>query len=114
MSLGQKGEGFAETFLRKKGYKVIEKNFKSRIGEIDIIAEDRGTLVFVEVKTRENLLYGQPFEAVNSRKKRKIANVAMLYLKKLKEIPPCRFDVVSVYYENGRPECELIQDAFEM
>jgi putative endonuclease len=114
VKLGQKGEGFAAKFLKKKGYKIIEQNFKTRIGEIDIIADDRGTLVFVEVKTRENLHYGQPFEAVHYFKKRKIAHVAMLYLKKLKEVPPCRFDVVSVYYENGRPECELIRDAFEV
>jgi putative endonuclease len=114
VKLGQKGEGLAAKFLKKKGYNIIEQNFKTRIGEIDIIADDRGTLVFVEVKTRENLHYGQPFEAVHYFKKRKIAHVAMLYLKKLKEVPPCRFDVVSVYYENGRPECELIRDAFEV
>jgi putative endonuclease len=112
--LGQRGEGLAATFLRKKGYKIIAQNYKTSIGEIDIIARDRETLVFVEVKTRESLQYGQPFEAVNRYKKRKISNVATLYLKRLDEIPPCRFDVVSIYYERGRPECELIKDAFEI
>ena len=114
MSLGEKGEGLAEKFLRKKGYKILQRNFKTRIGEIDIIASDGDYLVFVEVKSRKSLEYGQPFEAVNRHKRRKIANVAMMYLKRLKEVPPCRFDVVSVYYEHDRPEFELIKDAFEV
>jgi putative endonuclease len=113
MKLGEKGEGVAVKFLRKKGYKIIAQNFKTRIGEIDIIARDGEMLAFIEVKTRESIEYGQPFEAVNRFKKKKIVNVALLYLKRLKEIPPCRFDVVSIYYENGRPEVELITDAFE-
>jgi len=114
MKLGEKGEGFAARYLRKKGYKIITQNYKTRIGEIDIIAMEKDTLVFVEVKTRESIAYGKPFEAVDYFKKRKIANVALLYLKKLKEIPPCRFDVVSIYYDQGNPECELIRDAFEV
>lgn len=114
MKLGQRGENLAVAYLRKKGYKIIEQNYKTRIGEIDIIAIDGKTLVFIEVKTRESLEYGHPFESVNKNKRRKIANVAMLYLKRLKDIPPCRFDVVSVYYEQGRAEFNLIQDAFEM
>lgn len=114
MKLGERGEGLAVRFLKKKGYKIITQNYRTRIGEIDIIAMDEGTLVFVEVKTRESIAYGKPFEAVDYVKKRKIANVALLYLKKLKEIPPCRFDVVSIYYERGAPDCELIRDAFEV
>jgi putative endonuclease len=114
MKLGEKGEGHAAKFLKKKGYKLLEQNFKTAIGEIDIIAQDGETLVFIEVKTRESLMYGQPFEAVNFAKKRKIGNVALLYLKRFKELPPCRFDVVSIYYEGKKPECELIQDAFEV
>ncbi len=114
MKLGERGEGLAVKFLKKKGYKIITQNYKTRIGEIDIIAREGDTLVFIEVKTRESIAYGKPFEAVNYFKKRKIANVAMLYLKKMKEIPPCRFDVVSIYYEQGKPDCELIKDAFEV
>lgn len=112
--LGEKGEGLAAKFLRKNGYKIIEQNYTTRIGEIDIIAMDGETLVFVEVKTRESLYYGRPFEAVTRLKRRKISNVAILYLKRLKAVPPCRFDVVSIYHEQGRPEFELIQDAFEI
>ncbi len=113
MKLGEKGEGVAVKYLRKKGYKIIVQNFKTSIGEIDIIARDGDTLAFIEVKTRESIEFGQPFEAVNRFKKRKIVNVATLYLKKLKNIPPCRFDVVSIYYANGKPEVDLITDAFE-
>ncbi len=114
MKLGEKGEELAVRFLKKKGYKIIKQNYKTRIGEIDIIAKDRESLVFIEVKTRESIEYGLPFEAVNSAKKRKIRNVALLYLKRLKEIPPCRFDVVSIYYKQVNPEFELIKDAFEV
>ncbi len=114
MRLGAQGEEYAAAFLRGKGYRIIERNYKTRIGELDIIANDGGTLVFVEVKTRESIAYGKPFEAVGFHKRRKIANVAMLYLKKLKNIPPCRFDVVSIFFEDGKPECELIKDAFEL
>jgi putative endonuclease len=113
VTLGDKGEGFAAGFLRKKGYKILEQNYKTRIGEIDIIAMDGETLVFVEVKTRESLNYGRPFESVTVYKRKKISNVAMLYLKRLKSVPPCRFDVVSIYHEQGRSDFELIQDAFE-
>lgn len=114
MKLGEKGEGLAVKFLKKKGYKIIKQNYKTPIGEIDIIAKDEETLIFIEVKTRESVEYGLPFEAVNSHKKRKIANVALLYLKRFKEIPPCRFDIVSIYYKQGKPEFELIKDAFEL
>lgn len=114
MKLGEKGEKLAIKFLKKQGYKLIKRNYKTRIGEIDIIAKDRETLVFIEVKTRESIEYGLPFEAVNRAKKKKIANVALLYLKKVKEIPPCRFDIVSIYYEQDKPKFELIKDAFEV
>lgn len=114
MKLGERGEGLAVKFLKRKGYKLIKQNYKTPIGEIDIIARDGETLVFVEVKTRESIEYGHPFEAVNWRKKRKIEKVALLYLKRLKEIPSCRFDVVSIYYEGGKPQFQLIKDAFEV
>lgn len=114
MKLGKKGEELAVKFLKRNGYKIIKQNYKTLIGEIDIIAKDRDTLVFIEVKTRESLEFGLPFEAVNRAKKKKIANVAHLYLKKIKELPPCRFDVVSIHYENNNPKFELIKDAFEV
>lgn len=114
MRLGERGEGVAVKFLKDKGYRIIERNYKTGIGEIDIIAFEGDTLVFIEVKTRESLQYGQPFESVNKHKRRKIANVALSYLKRFEDLPQCRFDVVSICYDNSRPECELIQDAFEV
>ena len=114
MTLGEKGEGLACKFLKKKGYRIISRNVKTSIGEIDIIAIDKDTLVFVEVKTRESLQYGRPFESVTPFKRRKIANVALLYLKKLREAPECRFDIVSIYHKKGNPVIELIKDAFEI
>jgi putative endonuclease len=113
MGLGQRGEVLAVRYLKNRGYRIIEQNFKTPIGEIDIIAYDGETLVFIEVKTRESMAYGRPFESVHYHKRRKIASVASLYLKRLKHIPPCRFDVLSIHYKDGRPEYELIKDAFE-
>jgi len=113
MKLGEKGEALAVKFLKKEGYKIVSRNYRTPAGEIDIVALDRGTLVFVEVKTRESLEFGLPFEAVNISKKRKITGAALIYLKKLKDIPPCRFDVVSIFYKDQKPEYELIRDAFE-
>jgi putative endonuclease len=114
MKLGERGEKIAVDFLQKQGYRIIKKNYRTRLGEIDLIARDGDTLVFIEVKTRESLEYGNPYESVNNLKKRKIGNVALLYLKGLKKIPPCRFDVVSISYEDGKPELNLIKDAFEL
>ena len=103
MKLGQKGEELAVAFLKQRGYSIIQRNFKTSLGEIDIIAKDKETLVFVEVKTRESLEYGQPFESVTMAKRRKIANVATLFLKKLRQLPPCRFDIVSICHKKGKP-----------
>ena len=114
VKLGQKGEGLAVSYLKKRGYSIIQKNFRTSLGEIDIIAKDKETLVFIEVKTRESLEYGQPFEAVTRSKRRKIANVALLYLKKLNKIPDCRFDIVSIYHKQGIAEVDLIKGAFEV
>ena len=69
MKLGDEGESLAASFLKKKGYHIVQQNFRTRIGEIDIIAEEGGNLVCVEVKTRESFYYGRPFEAVDARKK---------------------------------------------
>lgn len=114
LRLGKEGERLAGKFLKKQGYNLIRQNYKTPMGEIDIIAQDRGTLVFIEVKTRENFEFGQPFEAVTHTKRQKIARVALSYLKRLKETPACRFDVLSICYKNGAPEFDLIKDAFEV
>ncbi len=114
MSLGKKGEELAEGYLRKQGYKIIEQNYKTPFGEIDIIARHNDALVFIEVKTRESIEFGLPFESVTRSKRRKITNVALSYLKRFQDLPPCRFDVLSICYKDRKPEFELIRDAFEI
>jgi putative endonuclease len=114
-ALGSKGEDLAVTFLRKKGFRIISRNYKNYIGEIDIIAQDGETVVFIEVKTRANDSFGFPFESVHRRKRQKLRNLALLYLKKAGEELPVRFDVLSITCtESGGMEIDHIQDAFEV
>ncbi len=112
--LGQEGEDRAAKHLEKLGYKILERNYRSRAGEIDLIALHRGEVVFVEVKTRTNNAYGAPELAVNPQKQRRMINTALGYIrsKKLHQVP-CRFDVVAISAAKEQ-EVELIQNAFEM
>ena len=115
ISLGRRGEEAAVDFLRKKGYRIIERNYRSRAGEIDIVAEEGSSLAFVEVKTRRSTHFGLPEEAVSYEKRRHLTRVASGYLTHhhIKEAK-CRFDVVSVLMnENGIKEIQLIKNAFE-
>lgn len=94
---GAKGEELAAKFLKEKNFKILERNYSNKIGEIDIIAEDKGVLVFVEVKARETLQYGRPAEAVDFRKQQKLRGVAQVYLMSKNKIDcDCRFDVVEI------------------
>ncbi len=112
--LGGTGETYAARFLRERGYRIVTRNFRARRGEIDIVAEDGETLVFVEVKTRDSSFYGRPFEAVDRRKQGRMVHAALTYMKRLDRIPPCRFDVVSIENEGGILRAVLIRDAFEL
>jgi len=114
--LGKTGEHIASDFLQKQGYRILERNYKTRIGEIDIIARDRKTLCFVEVKARRSLIFGDPAEAVTKEKQIKLSHMAQVYLKH-KQIPHplARFDVVSIVM--GRQQdhnISLIKNAFEV
>lgn len=111
--LGNRGEDLAVKFLKGKGYRLITRNFKTSIGEIDIVAEDNGTLVFVEVKTRSAVSFGHPFEAVTYRKREKIKKVALCYLKNCKKPVAARFDVLSIEMKGDDPVIEHLIDAFE-
>lgn len=106
---GKKQEAIAQNFLKKKGYKILESNFSTKIGEIDIVAKDKNVIVFVEVKYRTTDGFGLPREAVNSYKQNKIKKVATLYLKinKLEE-KDIRFDVIDILGE----DITHIQNAF--
>jgi len=95
---GKIGEETAEKHLKKLGYKILEKNFRySRLAEIDIIAKDKDTIVFVEVKTRSNLDFGHPFEAINKTKIKHIFQAGLFYLQNTKEkYKNYRIDVVAI------------------
>jgi putative endonuclease len=112
--VGSKGEDLAVEFLKDRGYGIIGRNYKTPIGELDIIAKDGETLVFVEVKTRSSNAFGYPFEAVGPRKKHKLKNLALLYLKNQKKSCAVRFDVISINLSGTKNEIEHIKDAFEV
>ena len=96
-TFGALGEMSAAQYVERKGYRVLENNYKCPLGEIDIIALDGETLVFLEVKHRATLKYGYPSEAVNSHKQYKISQVAAAYIKrKALYDRPARFDVIEV------------------
>ncbi len=99
-NIGQIGEDLASQYLVRKGYNIIEQNFKVPFGEIDIIAEIKNCICFVEVKCRKSKKYGLPEEAITSNKKKKIIRVAQFYIKK-KQIKNriLRFDVISIQFD---------------
>lgn len=105
-------EDLAAQYLEQKGYRILERNYRCRQGEIDLIAMDGSCLVFVEVKYRSSRRTGHPAEAVNVRKQRRIARTAVYYCykRRIPEDHPCRFDVVSILDH----EAEHIKNAFEM
>ena len=112
---GKESESLAVRYLKKNGYKIIEHNYRNKIGEIDIIAKEKGTLVFVEVKARKTHVFGNPKWAVTPKKQRKISMVALYYLKATKQTHvKARFDVVSLSLAKDNPKIEIIKNAFEL
>jgi len=114
-SLGRRGETAARRFLKRKGYKIVARGDCSRPGELDLVAVDGRTVVFVEVKTRRSQEAGHPAEAVDAAKQRRLTRLAVTYLKRhgLLEYP-ARFDVVAVTWAAGqRPQIEHFENAFE-
>lgn len=115
LSTGKSGEKLAADFLRKSGYKIIATNYRNRLGEIDIIARDKDTLCFVEVKTRTSDRYGSPKEALSYSKQRHMAKAALFYLKEKGLLEKrARFDLVSITGIKEKPQFELLQNAFEL
>ncbi len=112
---GQGGETLATKHLRRMGYKILERNYRSRLGEIDIIAKHKGVLVFVEVKTRRSQQYGDPKWALTPAKQRKISMAALEYLKKHDAVSArARFDVVTIQQRTDKLQIEVIPNAFEL
>ena len=115
MSLGSEGEEAAARHLASLGYTVLARRFRTRRGEIDLVAQDGDTLVFVEVKSRSAAGFGRPAEAVDARKRSRLRRAAEVYLLRHGGGDrPCRFDVLEVFRSpRGDLHCALIRDAFE-
>ncbi len=114
--LGQRGEELAVKYLLAAGYRIIARNHRNHYGEIDIIAREDQSLVFVEVKTRKNDLFSHPSEAVTLKKQMQISKAALDYLSRnnLAEVA-ARFDVVAIILpDSGPPQIDLIRNAFDL
>ena len=112
---GRTGETVAARFLKKQRYKILETNYRTPQGEIDIIARDGDTIVFIEVKARTSDHFGNPKGAVTLQKQRKISMTALYYLKATKQSDAkARFDVVSISSWTDPPAIEIIKNAFEL
>lgn len=115
-TLGQRGEAAAARFLRRRGYKIVARGDRKGPGELDLVAVEGRTVVFVEVKTRQSEDHGHPAEAVGPAKQRRLTRLAVTFLKRhgLLEYPS-RFDVVAITWPAGqrRPKIEHFKDAFE-
>lgn len=111
---GKEGEEIALTYIRGKGYKILEQNFKCKIGEIDIVSIDKNTLVFIEVKLRKTADFGYPMEAVTRKKQDKIRQVASYYLSyRDYSRYSIRFDVISIIKKpGGNPEITHLENCF--
>lgn len=114
IALGKTGEDLACRELERRGYAIVARRYRQRGGELDIVARDGRTLVFVEVKAREGRSFGQAVEAVTALKRRRIVQLAMDYMMRQRLVDcPCRFDVVSIDFETGSPVIEIYQGAFD-
>ena len=111
--LGSEGESIACAELERRGYRIIERNYRIRNGEIDIVADDAGTVVFVEVKTKSSGDYGDPIEEVTPQKQQQIISMGEYYATYCcRPNTPCRFDVVTVDFSAQPPRITFYQDAF--
>jgi len=114
--VGKLGEKAAQKFLKKRGYRIRETGFRCRRGEIDIIAQRKDWLVFVEVRTKSNLAFGTPEESITQAKKKKLIALALAYTSTHQNLPPLwRIDVIAIELDDkGKPKrIELIENAIE-
>lgn len=111
--LGRTGERLAERHLRRSGYRLLARNFRAAGAEIDLVAAEGDTIVFVEVKTRRDLKAGRPEEAVNGYKQERIRRAAGIYLSRHRaHLAPVRFDVVAITGSGPERRVEILRDAF--
>ena len=115
LDLGKFGEEKSIQFLKSNGYKILNTNYKSKLGELDIVARDAKTICFIEVKTRSNYDKGDALESITPTKIRKLSKLAVSYLKENDMLDQsARFDVVSVYRDGDGAQIKLIKNAFEL
>ena len=110
--LGNQGEDFASSFLAEKGYKIVSRNWKLGANEIDIIAENKEFIVFIEVKTRSENFLEHPYTAVTSSKQKTIIRLADNYIRKYNIDKESRFDIIALIKNNDKFEIEHIENAF--
>lgn len=111
--LGMKGEQLAAQFLKQEGYRILERNYRTRYGEIDIICSKKGVLAFVEVKSRRSYRYGSAEEAITPAKIKHIQQVALSYLSRAHEhFDEIRFDVIAVDFSQNPPDINHLLAAF--
>ena len=112
--LGDYGEIIASRYLRKHGYYIVSANYTCRLGEIDLIAEDKKYLCFVEVKTRSENMKHAPADAVDTVKRTKIIASSQLFIKSYKVNKQPRYDIIEVYFQNDEPiKLNHIENAFD-
>ena len=115
LDLGKLGEDLALKKVRRLGYKKIVQNYRCPLGEVDLIARDGDTLVFIEIKTRKSKSIDYAKEAVNDRKKRHLSKTALAYMKSNNCCDTkARFDVVAINLKDGKPQIEVLQNAFDV
>ena len=114
-TFGLKGESLAVRHLKKQGYRIIAENYRTRFGEIDIIAEEGGVIAFIEVKSRKSRRYGSPKAAIHRKKMRTMSMVALHFLKSEGRMNDrARFDVVAIDAACAPPAIQVIRNAFEL
>lgn len=113
--LGREGEQIAERYLKKKGFTLLERNYRCPIGELDLIVLDRRVVVFVEVKTRSDGGLGSPLESVHRHKQQRMIKAALYFLSQRRlHDHEARFDVIGITFEGQEPNIEHIQNAFDI
>lgn len=116
LNFGKASENTAAEYLKRQGYCILEVNYRTKLGEIDIVAKEGRAVCFIEVKSRSSSAFGLPKEAVDKRKQHKLSRCALVYLKE-KHLynQSCRFDILSILdNEQNQPHFELLRDAFEL
>lgn len=115
LELGRYGEDLAYKRIKRLGYRKIIRNYRCPLGEVDLIANDGDTLVFIEIKTRRGKSTGYAKEAVNARKQRQLSKVALSYMKSNNcSEAKARFDVIAISIKEDKPEIEVVKNAFDL